>query len=157
MLDTTRMKPGRVLLRWLLRELSTDTEDMIALVDDLPESDDDDAQSLLEELVSDQPTKDPGPVQVAYRDGRQLLGPAQAVQTLNLTRATFYALVKRGTFPTPVSIEDEWLGWPRDLILEWADRSVRERLATRDDAGYVPFERLLTNRTSASDTVTTDT
>ena len=141
MLDTTRMKPGRVLLRWLLRELSTDTEDMIALVDGMPESDDDDAQALLEELVSVQPEKARGLIQVAYRDGRQLLGPADAAQMLNLTRATFYAVVKRGTFPKPVSIDDEWLGWPRDLILEWADRSVRERLATSDDAGYAPFER----------------
>jgi predicted DNA-binding transcriptional regulator AlpA len=147
------MKPDRVLLRWLLRELSTDAEDMIALVDDMPESDDDDAQALLEELVSVRPEKTLGPIQVEYRDGKQLLGPADAAQMLNLTRATFYAVVKRETFPRPVSIDDDWLGWPRDLILEWADRSASDRLATSDHAGYAPFERSLGIRTAASGTV----
>jgi predicted DNA-binding transcriptional regulator AlpA len=133
----------RALLRWLLLELSTDNEDMIALVRNLSESDDDDAQALLEELVSERPEIVHGPVQVAYQDGRQLIGPADAARMLNLPRAIFYGLIKRGTFPKPVMFDDVWVGWPRDVILEWADGSPRERLAIRNDTGYAPFERSL--------------
>ena len=44
--------PKLGLFRWLQRELSTDDEDMIAFVAGFPDSDDDDAQALLEELAA---------------------------------------------------------------------------------------------------------
>ena len=40
------------LLRWSLRELSTDDEDMIAFVPSLTDANDDDLQALLEELAT---------------------------------------------------------------------------------------------------------
>lgn len=144
------LKSPRQLLRWLLRELSTDDEDMIALVRGAGQSDDDDAQALLEELVGPQRVAGRGPLRVVYRDERQLVGPVDAVRMLDLTRSTFYGLVKRGAFPRPILINDKWLGWPRGLILEWADQSVRARAATSDDEGYAPFERCLTNSTTGA-------
>jgi predicted DNA-binding transcriptional regulator AlpA len=139
------LQSPRQLLRWLLRELSTDDEDMIALVRAAGESDDDDAQALVEELASSLRITGRGPLRVVYRDGRQLIGPADAARMLDLTRVTFYELVKRGSFPKPISINDSWLGWPRGLILEWADESARARAASSDDEGYAPFERCLTD------------
>lgn len=131
----------RGLLRWLLRELSTDLEDMIALVRDLPESDDEDAQALLEELSNPRPEATVGPLLADYQGDRQLLGPRDAMRLLSIPRATFYALVKRGTFPAAMQVDDAWAGWPRGLLLEWADTSQRQRVASVTSIGYAPFER----------------
>jgi predicted DNA-binding transcriptional regulator AlpA len=131
----------RGLLRWLLRELSTDEADMIELAGSIADSDDDDAQALLDELATQRLASPAGPLESVYRDGSQLLGPLEAVKAINIPRASFYALVKRGAFPSPVSIDDVWIGWPRDILLDWADDSARERLATCSDPGYAPFER----------------
>ena len=128
-------------LRWLLRELSTDQEDMIAFVQSLPETDDEDAQALLEELNSPRPAARVGPILADYQRDRQLLGPSDALRLLRIPRATFYALVKRGTFPTAMLVDEIWIGWPRDVLLEWADASERKRVANLSSIGYAPFER----------------
>ena len=133
----------RSLLRWLLCELSTDCEDMIAFVRSLPDCDDDDAQALLEELNATPKEVVNGPLVANYQDGKQLLLPREAMRTLELSRPLFYALVKRGTFP-PVLVDDSWLGWPRAMLLEWADTSVRQKSANSTARGYSPFERSLT-------------
>jgi predicted DNA-binding transcriptional regulator AlpA len=132
----------RTLLRWLLRELSTDHEDMIAFIRGL-DADDDDAQALLEELAAPPAESATGPLRAEYQDGTQLLRPTEALRALNLSRASFYALVKRGTFPAPILCNDHWRGWPRNLLLEWADESVRPALSERACSGYAPFERYL--------------
>jgi predicted DNA-binding transcriptional regulator AlpA len=134
----------RGLLRWLLRELSTDDEDMIAFVGAMPDSDEEDAQVLLEELASLRPERTVGPLEADYQSERQVLAPADAVRLLDVSRATFYSLLKRGTFPMPLQVDDAWRGWPRGLILEWADPAQRQRLSTASLAGYAPFERSLT-------------
>jgi predicted DNA-binding transcriptional regulator AlpA len=135
------LTPPRPLLRWLLRELSTDEEDMIAFAADVADHDDDDAQALLEEIASPRPQREPGPLQAAYQDGNRLLGPAEAIKVINISRASFYALLKRGTFPAPISIDDVWVGWPMGALLEWADTPVRLQCATDPHPGYAPFER----------------
>ena len=134
--------PRLALLRWLLRELSTDDEDMIALVASLADSDDDDAQALLDELAAQRTEAATRPLRADYQDGKQLLGPRDALRVLKMPRASFYALLKRGTFPAPVQINDNWTGWPRDLLLEWADASERRRVEDVPH-GYAPFERYL--------------
>ena len=134
------------LLRWLLRELSTDHEDMIAFVTSLPDAGDDDSQALLEELVAQENEAALGPLRADYQDGKQLLRPREALRALEISRASFYDLVKRGTFPTPVVIDDNWIGWPRDLLLEWADASEHQRVAKTPASGYAPFERYLTRK-----------
>jgi len=131
----------RGLLRWLLRELSTDEEDMIAFVTSVADSDDDDAQALLEELALYRSEATPGPPRALYQDERQLIKPREALLALDIPRASFYALLKRGAFPRPLQIDDAWAGWPRDIVLEWADPSARERLATAPSSGHAPFER----------------
>lgn len=132
----------RSLLRWLLRELSTDDEDMIAFVRSLDDSDEDDAQALLEALaVPAAEGSSTGPLEADYQRESQLLDPAAAMRLLDLPRATFYALVKRATFPRPVAIDDAWRGWPRGLLVEWADPAVRKRLSVTSTPGYAPFER----------------
>jgi predicted DNA-binding transcriptional regulator AlpA len=134
--------PRLELLRWLLRELSTDDEDMIALVSSLPDSDDDDGQALLDELAALRTEAAIRPMRAEYQDGKQLLGPRDALRMLRISRASFYALLKRGTFPVPLQINDNWTGWPRDLLLEWAHASERQRVAEVSH-GYAPFERYL--------------
>jgi predicted DNA-binding transcriptional regulator AlpA len=138
--------PHRDLLRWLLRELSTDPEDMIIFVASLPDADDDDAQALLEEINTSRAADAPGPLRALYQDGSQLLGPTEAMAILNIPRASFYALLKRGTFPAPVSFDEAWIGWPRDMLLEWADTPVRLQSATCPHPGYAPFERFGAHR-----------
>ena len=133
----------RALLRWLLRELSTDHEDMIAFVTTLPDADDDDAQALLDELSAQQTEPTIGPLRADYQNGKQLLLPPEALRVLSISRASFYALVKRGTFPAPILIGELWRGWPRDLLLEWADTSERHKVAKAPRSGYAPFERSL--------------
>jgi hypothetical protein len=59
--------------RWLLRELSTDYEDMIALVASLADADDDDAQALLNELAAPRTVAATGPLRADYQDGKRLL------------------------------------------------------------------------------------
>ena|ERR1700733_9526868 len=146
----TTQPPRLGLLRWLLRELSSDDEDMIAFVAGLPDADDDDAQALLEEL-SAQPTElASGPLRSQYQTGTQLLFPKDAIRVLDTSRATFYALVKRATFPAPVQIDDAWRGWPRDVLLDWADASARQRVAASPASGYSPFERSLQRPDGAS-------
>jgi predicted DNA-binding transcriptional regulator AlpA len=133
----------RSLLRWLLRELSTDDEDMIAFIRSLDDSDEDDAQLLLEALAV--PPAEPavaGPLEADYQTESQLLDPAATLRLLDLPRATFYALVKRGTFPRPVALDDVWKGWPRGLVVEWADPALRKRLSATSSSGYAPFERV---------------
>jgi predicted DNA-binding transcriptional regulator AlpA len=139
----------RSLLRWLLRELSTDDEDMIAFFHSLLDSDEEDAQFLLEELANPQ-TRGPaaGPLEADYQTESQLLLPADALRLVDVSRATFYSLVKRGTFPAPVFIDDAWIGWPRGLILEWADPGTCGRLSMSSSPGYAPFERNTVARTS---------
>ncbi len=137
----------RSLYRWLLRELSTDDEDMIAFVHSLPDGDEEDAQVLLEELATPRPRREiAGPLEADYQTESQLLPPAAALRLLHVPRATFYALLKRGTFPEPVAIDDAWAGWPRGLVLEWADPAVRERLSMTSSPGYAPFERKAAGR-----------
>jgi predicted DNA-binding transcriptional regulator AlpA len=131
------------LLRWLLRELSTDDEDMIAFVASLPNADDDDRQALLEELAIPQTEATPTPLRAEYQDGRQLVPSTDARRILNIPRATFYALLKRGTFPGPTLVDGKWVGWPRDILLQWADASERKRMADAPHSGYAPFERNL--------------
>jgi predicted DNA-binding transcriptional regulator AlpA len=138
------MLPPRLgLLRWLLRELSTDDEDMIAFVSSLPNADDDDLQALLEALAVPQADARPAPLRAEYQNDKQLVPPADARRLLSVPRATFYALLKRGTFPGPMLVNGKWVGWPRDILLQWADLSARERLAATPKSGYAPFERSL--------------
>ena len=136
----------RALLRWLLRELSTDNEDMIAFVDSIVEADDDDAQALLDELATPPPRTPTGALQTVYQDRRQIIRPREALRALNMPRASLYALLKRGTFPRPLLIEDQWVGWPREVVLDWADTSAGQRLAKCSHSGYAPFERYGTRR-----------
>lgn len=131
------------LLRWLLRELSTDDEDMIALVGSLPDADDDDLQALLEELAAPQAQATPAPLRAEYQDDKQLVPATDARRILNIPRATFYALLKRGAFPGPMLVDGKWIGWPRDVLLQWADASESKRLADAPHSGYAPFERNL--------------
>jgi predicted DNA-binding transcriptional regulator AlpA len=131
------------LLRWLLRKLSTDDEDMIAFVASLPDADDDDLQALLEELATPQTEATPAPLRVEYQTGKQLIPPTEARRILNLPRAIFYGLLKRGTFPCPMLINGTWVGWPRDILLQWADASERKKIADTPHGGYAPFERNL--------------
>jgi len=126
-----------------LRELSTDAEDMIAFVRGLPESDDDDAQALLEELSTARPDAAIGPLRADYQRDRQLLGPRDTLRMLGIPRPTFYALIKRGTFPAPLAVDDNWTGWPRDMLVGWADASEGKKLANVASMGYAPFERYL--------------
>jgi predicted DNA-binding transcriptional regulator AlpA len=141
MVTTDTELARRGLLRWLLRGLSTDDEDMIAFVRSLSDGDEDDAQLLLEALAI-QPTEAAvGPLEADYQHESQLLDPAATMRLLDLPRATFYALVKRGTFPRPVAIDDVWKGWPRGVVIEWADPDVRKRFSTASPSGYAPFER----------------
>jgi predicted DNA-binding transcriptional regulator AlpA len=142
MIDMLTLSPRLGLLRWLLRELSTDDEDMIALVASLPDSDDDDGQALLDELAAPRAEAAIRPLRAEYRGGKQLLGPRDALRVLGIPRASFYALLKRGTFPAPIQANDSWTGWPRDLLLEWTDASERQRVAEVPH-GYTPFERYL--------------
>jgi len=137
--DTELARRG--LLRWLLRELSTDDEDMIALVRSLGEGDEDDAQLLLEALAIPPAAGALGPLEADYQHENQLLDPAATMRLLDLSRAAFYGLVKRGTFPRPVAIDDVCKGWPRGLVVEWADPAVRKRLSITSPSGYAPFER----------------
>ena len=137
--DTELARRG--LLRWLLRALSTDDEDMIALVRSLGDGDEDDAQLLLEALAIPLAAGTLGPLEADYQHENQLLDPAATMRLLDLSRATFYALVKRGTFPRPIAIDDAWKGWPRGLVVEWADPAVRKRLSITSPSGYAPFER----------------
>lgn len=137
------LPPRLGLLRWLLRELSTDDEDMIAFVASLPDGDDDDAQALLEELAAPRVEAATGALRADYQTRKQLLRPRDALRALDISRATFYALVKRETFPAPMLINDDWQGWPRDVLLEWADPSERQRVAEAPHSGYAPFERNL--------------
>jgi predicted DNA-binding transcriptional regulator AlpA len=76
-----------------------------------------------------------------YQDERQLIKPREALLALNIPRASFYALLKRGAFPRPLLINDAWAGWPREIVLEWADPSARERLEAAPSSGHAPFER----------------
>lgn len=131
------------LLRWLLRELSTDDEDMIAFVASMPDADDDDLQALLEELATPKEKTTPAPLRAEYRNDKQLVPPTDARRVLNIPRATFYALHKRGTFPAPLLLNGKWVGWPRDILLQWADASERKRMADAPEDGYAPFERNL--------------
>lgn len=131
------------LLRWSLRELSTDDEDMIALVAALPEADDDDLQALTEELTRLRTSASPAPLRAEYKDNKQLVRLADARRILNVPRATFYSLLKRGTFPGPTVVDGKRVGWPREVLLEWADMSERERLAAAPHRGYAPFERTI--------------
>ena len=131
------------LLRWLLRELSTDDEDMVAFVASLPDADDDDLQALLEELVTQKAEATPAPLRAEYRNDKQLIPPTDARRILNIPRAIFYALLKRGTFPGPMLLNGKWVGWPRDMLLQWADASERKRTADAPLSGYAPFERNL--------------
>ena len=130
--------PKLGLLRWLLRELSTDDEDMIAFVASLPDADDDDLQALLEELATPKAEATPAPLRAEYQDDKQLIPLADA-PLLNIPRATFYALLKRGTFPGPMLLNGK-RSWPRDLLLQWADAPERKRTADAPH-GYAPFER----------------
>jgi hypothetical protein len=85
----TTQPPRLGLLRWLVRELSSDDEDMIAFIANLPDADDDDAQALLEELAT-QPTEAPsGPLRSQYQTGSQLVRPRDAIRILDTSRATF--------------------------------------------------------------------
>jgi predicted DNA-binding transcriptional regulator AlpA len=134
------LSPRLELLRWSLRELSTDDEDMIALVASLPDADDDDAQALLDELAAPRIVAATRPLRADFQDGKQLLGPRDALRVLRISRASFYALLNRGTFPAPLQINDNWTGWPRGLLLEWVDASVSQTAADVPH-GYAPFER----------------
>jgi len=131
------------LLRWLLRELSTDDEDMMAFVSSLPDADDDDLQALLEELAFPRAEGAPAPLRADYQNDKQLLPPTEARRVLNVPRNTFYALLKRGTFPAPMLVDGKWVGWPREILLQWGDTSERERMADAPHDGYAPFERNL--------------
>ncbi len=131
------------LLRWLLRELSTDDEDMIAFVANLPDADDDDLQALLEELVTQQTEPQPAPLRAEYQTDKQFVPPTDARRIIDISRATFYALLKRGTFPGPMLLNGNWVGWPRDILLQWAGASERKRMADAPHDGYAPFERNL--------------
>ena len=136
--------PGKAeLLRWLLRELSTDNEDMIAFAASLPDPDDDDLQALAEELATPRAEPRPAPLRSEYRNEKQLVSPTDARHILNIPRATFFALIKRGNFPVPMLVNDNWVGWPRDLLLQWTDASERERIGDPPHSGYAPFERIL--------------
>jgi predicted DNA-binding transcriptional regulator AlpA len=137
-------QPRRLgLLRWLLRELSTDDEDMIAFVAGLPDADDDDLQALAEELAASPIEATLAPLRAEYQNDKQLVPPADARRVLDIPRATFYALLKRGTFPRPMLVNGEWVGWPRDILLQWADASESKRIAEAPHSGYAPFERNL--------------
>ena len=136
---TFRMRLG--LLSWLLCELSTDEADLIAFFESLTGSDDDDAQAFHAALAHTRPDSFKGPLRAAYQDGKQLLAPREALRTLNIPRSSFYELTKRGTFPRPVTIDDRWIGWPRDFVLEWAETVERRRSASCPHSGYAPFER----------------
>lgn len=146
----------RSLLRWLLRELSTDDEDMMAFVSSLSDGDEDDAQLLLEALAMPPAEDAIGPLEADYQHESQLLDPVATMRLLDLPRATFYALVKRGTFPRPITIDDVWKGWPRGMVVEWADPAVRKRLSLTSPTGYAPFERATATPASpAAETVKT--
>jgi predicted DNA-binding transcriptional regulator AlpA len=142
-------EPSRALLRWLLRELSTDHEDMIGFASSLADGDDDDAQAFLDELAAPATHGLTGPLRAEYQDGKQFLGPREALRALELSRASFYAPVKRGTFPTPILIDDTWRGWSRSLVLEWADASERQKAPRTSHPGYAPFERRVWRNTAA--------
>jgi predicted DNA-binding transcriptional regulator AlpA len=129
------------LLRWLLRQLSTDEEDMIAFVAALPEADDDDLQALTEELTNPRTDASPKPLRAEYKDDKQLVPPGDARRILNIPRTALYGLLKRGTFPGPSIVNGEWVGWPREILLQWADASECDRLAAAPHSGYAPFER----------------
>jgi predicted DNA-binding transcriptional regulator AlpA len=131
------------LLRWLLRELSTDDEDMIAFVASLPDSDDDDFQALLDALAAPRTEPRPAPLRSEYQTDKQLVPPADARRILNIPRATFFALLKRGAFPGPMLVDGTWVGWPRDVLLQWADTSELKRIDEAPPSGYAPFERNL--------------
>jgi hypothetical protein len=77
------------LLRWLLRELSTDDEDMIAFVASLSDADDDDLQALLEEFAAPKAEATPAPLPAEYQNDKQLIPPTDARRILNIPRATF--------------------------------------------------------------------
>jgi len=135
------LPPRLTLLAWLLRELSTDEEDMIGLIASLPEGDEDDQEALSLALGAPQQEAAGFMTRADYQSGEQLLRPKEALRMLNVPRASFYALLKRGTFPAPLAIDDAWKGWPRDMLLEWADGHQRQRVAEMPRDGYAPFER----------------
>jgi predicted DNA-binding transcriptional regulator AlpA len=116
---------------------------MIAFVASLPDSDDDDLQALLEELAIPKAEATPTPLRAEYQNDKQLILLSDARRVLNIPRATFYALLKRGTFPGPMLLDGKRVGWPRDMLLQWADASQRKRTADAPLGGYAPFERNL--------------
>jgi predicted DNA-binding transcriptional regulator AlpA len=128
------------LLSWLLCELSTDEADLVAFFASLSGSDDD-AQAFHQALAHTRPDSFKGPLRAIYQDGKQLLAPREVLRALNIPRAFLYGLVERGTFPRPVTVDDQWIGWPRDLVLEWAETLERQRSASCPHSGYAPFER----------------
>src|SRR5436190_15260429 len=92
------------LLRWLLRELSIDDEDMIAFVASLPDADDDDLQALVEALEAPGTEATSVGLRAEHEDDNQLVVPIDARRILNLSGATVFALLKRGVFPHPVRV-----------------------------------------------------
>ena len=45
-------------------------------------------------------------------------------------------------------IDGKRVGWPRDILLQWADASERKRMADVPHVGYAPFERNLWRKSS---------
>jgi hypothetical protein len=91
------------LLRWSLRELSTDDEDMIAFVASLPDPNDDDLQALLEELAIPKAEATPAPLRAEYQNDKQLIPLADARRVLNIPRATSMHCSSAAHSPAPCS------------------------------------------------------
>jgi prophage regulatory protein len=56
-----------------------------------------------------------------HAPGQQMLRPKQVVERTGLSRTTIWRQVRAGTFPAPIELGVNSIGWPESIISEWLD------------------------------------
>lgn len=55
---------------------------------------------------------------------------ADVIARTGLSRTTIWRRVRKGTFPSPIQLGENSIGWPEHLVVEW--------LESRPRVGYAP-------------------
>jgi predicted DNA-binding transcriptional regulator AlpA len=108
------------LLRALFRELSSDDDDMMALLDSLPDAEPDDRQAFIAELTQPKIRIPRIRTKAVFHSSDRVMGPAEALRALGVPRTTFYMAIRDGGFPRPMFLDHGRIGWPSHIIEAWA-------------------------------------
>ena len=73
---------------------------------------------------------------------KEMLRPSEVVARIGLSRTTIWRGVRAGTFPAPLELGRNSIGWPESVIDDWLDRQAEGARLKRPGKGRPERDKL---------------